>query len=325
MRGPGEPLPSRPALLQGSLTPRASQRPLPGGSKGEGFPSAARPARPSHRHRTTRASSRRPCARAGPDAAASSRHQPPLSPGRSSVSPAKAAPHALWPGPTPPHSPACSQPAAPAPLARDVQRTRSPIGQRVSHAALPLVETKGLDSSRRPLAPVKRRTDEMAAAAPAAGGAARGRGATSFQRKAAASSRLAAVAGTRPSVRHGQLLLSSGLPSLDCVLGWWGAEPGTRLHPPPPPPSSARRPSPLPGPACLLPSITRSYSRRLFLPPHSSRDWGEDGGGERGRGRAGSVSRLEPPRPVRRHGQVRPLWGPLAGERIAIYRSFKSV
>uniref|UniRef100_A0A8D0KXY9 Elongator complex protein 4 n=1 Tax=Strix occidentalis caurina TaxID=311401 RepID=A0A8D0KXY9_STROC len=57
------------------------------------------------------------------------------------------------------------------------------------------------------------------AAASAAGGAARGRGATSFQRKAAASSRLAAVAGTRPSVRHGQLLLSSGLPSLDCVLG----------------------------------------------------------------------------------------------------------
>ncbi|XP_074774219.1 elongator complex protein 4 isoform X1 [Athene noctua] len=57
------------------------------------------------------------------------------------------------------------------------------------------------------------------AATSAAGGAARGRGATSFQRKAAAGSRLAAVAGTRPSVRHGQLLLSSGLPSLDCVLG----------------------------------------------------------------------------------------------------------
>ncbi|KAM9014974.1 elongator complex protein 4 isoform 1-T1 [Ara ararauna] len=55
--------------------------------------------------------------------------------------------------------------------------------------------------------------------AAAAGGAARGRGATSFQRKAAAGSRLATVAGTRPSVRHGQLLLSSGLPSLDCVLG----------------------------------------------------------------------------------------------------------
>lgn len=77
------------------------------------------------------------------------------------------------------------------------------------------------------------------AAAPAAGGAARGRGATSFQRKAAAGSRLAAVAGTRPSVRHGQLLLSSGLPSLDCVLGWWGAGPGTRdpaaAGPPPPP------------------------------------------------------------------------------------------
>ncbi|KAM6274351.1 elongator complex protein 4 isoform 2-T2 [Porphyrio hochstetteri] len=56
------------------------------------------------------------------------------------------------------------------------------------------------------------------AAVPAAGGAARDRGATSFQRKAAACSRLAAVVGTRPSVRHGQLLLSSGLPSLDSVL-----------------------------------------------------------------------------------------------------------
>ncbi|XP_065492462.1 elongator complex protein 4 [Caloenas nicobarica] len=53
----------------------------------------------------------------------------------------------------------------------------------------------------------------------AAAPALRGCGATSFQRKAAAGSRLAAVAGTRPSVRHGQLLLSSGLPSLDCVLG----------------------------------------------------------------------------------------------------------
>ncbi|XP_074005519.1 elongator complex protein 4 [Numenius arquata] len=67
-----------------------------------------------------------------------------------------------------------------------------------------------------------------AAAAPAVGGAARGRGATSFQRKAAAGSRLAAVAGTRPSVRHGQLLLSSGLPSLDCVLGG-GVAVGTLL------------------------------------------------------------------------------------------------
>uniref|UniRef100_A0A8B9SC37 Elongator complex protein 4 n=1 Tax=Apteryx owenii TaxID=8824 RepID=A0A8B9SC37_APTOW len=55
---------------------------------------------------------------------------------------------------------------------------------------------------------------------PAAGGAARGHGAPSFQRKAAAGgSRLVAIAGTRPAVRHGQLLLSSGLPSLDSVLG----------------------------------------------------------------------------------------------------------
>ncbi|XP_077178071.1 elongator complex protein 4 [Paroedura picta] len=44
---------------------------------------------------------------------------------------------------------------------------------------------------------------------------------TSFQRKApgGGGSRLAVLPGTRPSVRHGQLLLSSGLPSLDHVLG----------------------------------------------------------------------------------------------------------
>lgn len=63
-------------------------------------------------------------------------------------------------------------------------------------------------------------------AALATGGATPSDGATSFQRKVPASSRLAAIAGTRPSVRHGQLLLSSGLPSLDCVLGWFRA--GTR-------------------------------------------------------------------------------------------------
>ncbi|XP_067388172.1 elongator complex protein 4 isoform X1 [Emydura macquarii macquarii] len=56
-------------------------------------------------------------------------------------------------------------------------------------------------------------------AALATGGATPSDGATSFQRKVPASSRLAAIPGTRPSVRHGQLLLSSGLPSLDCVLG----------------------------------------------------------------------------------------------------------
>ncbi|XP_050811100.1 elongator complex protein 4 isoform X4 [Gopherus flavomarginatus] len=56
-------------------------------------------------------------------------------------------------------------------------------------------------------------------AALATGGGMSSDGATSFQRKVPASSRLAAIAGTRPSVRHGQLLLSSGLPSLDCVLG----------------------------------------------------------------------------------------------------------
>ncbi|XP_068541138.1 elongator complex protein 4 isoform X2 [Anas acuta] len=52
-----------------------------------------------------------------------------------------------------------------------------------------------------------------------AGTAAAGGPATSFQRKAAGGSRLSALPGTRPSARHGQLLLSSGLPSLDAVLG----------------------------------------------------------------------------------------------------------
>uniref|UniRef100_A0A8D0GGN9 Elongator complex protein 4 n=1 Tax=Sphenodon punctatus TaxID=8508 RepID=A0A8D0GGN9_SPHPU len=56
-------------------------------------------------------------------------------------------------------------------------------------------------------------------AALATGGAVRSEGATSFQRKVQVSGRLAAIAGTKPSVRHGQLLISSGLPSLDCVLG----------------------------------------------------------------------------------------------------------
>lgn len=68
---------------------------------------------------------------------------------------------------------------------------------------------------------------EMAARGAGAGTAATGGPATSFQRKAAAGSRLAAVPGTRPSVRHGQLLLSSGLPSLDGVLGWWRAAPAS--------------------------------------------------------------------------------------------------
>ncbi|XP_061466530.1 elongator complex protein 4 isoform X1 [Rhineura floridana] len=44
---------------------------------------------------------------------------------------------------------------------------------------------------------------------------------TSFQRKGpdGGGARLAVLPGTRPSVRHGQLLLSSGVPSLDYVLG----------------------------------------------------------------------------------------------------------
>ncbi|KAF4803689.1 Elongator complex protein 4 [Turdus rufiventris] len=60
----------------------------------------------------------------------------------------------------------------------------------------------------------------------AAAGGARGR--TSFQRRPGAGSRPSALPGTRPSLRHGQLLLSSGLPSLDCVLGG-GVAVGTLL------------------------------------------------------------------------------------------------
>ncbi|CAI5763496.1 complex 4 isoform X1 [Podarcis lilfordi] len=49
------------------------------------------------------------------------------------------------------------------------------------------------------------------------------RATTSFQRKGpdggGGGGRLAVLPGTRPSVRHGQLLLSSGVPSLDYVLG----------------------------------------------------------------------------------------------------------
>ncbi|KAM6465431.1 elongator complex protein 4 isoform 1-T1 [Liasis olivaceus] len=49
----------------------------------------------------------------------------------------------------------------------------------------------------------------------------RERATTSFHRKVpdGGGGRLAVLPGTRPSVRHGQLLLSSGVPSLDCVLG----------------------------------------------------------------------------------------------------------
>ncbi|KAG8125849.1 hypothetical protein E2320_020952 [Naja naja] len=48
----------------------------------------------------------------------------------------------------------------------------------------------------------------------------RERATTSFQRKVpdGGGGRLAVLPGTRPSVRHGQLLISSGVPSLDSVL-----------------------------------------------------------------------------------------------------------
>uniref|UniRef100_A0A8D2M348 Uncharacterized protein n=1 Tax=Zonotrichia albicollis TaxID=44394 RepID=A0A8D2M348_ZONAL len=61
------------------------------------------------------------------------------------------------------------------------------------------------------------------------------RGRTSFQRRPGAGPRPPALPGTRPSVRHGQLLLSSGLPSLDCVLGWWERDWDPELRPRRPP------------------------------------------------------------------------------------------
>lgn len=59
---------------------------------------------------------------------------------------------------------------------------------------------------------------------------------TSFQRRgprAGASDsggpRLVSIAGTRPSVRNGQLLVSTGLPALDQLLGRFGTEMGSTL------------------------------------------------------------------------------------------------
>lgn len=54
---------------------------------------------------------------------------------------------------------------------------------------------------------------------------------TSFQRKGpraggtdSGGSRLVSIAGTRPSVRNGQLLVSTGLPALDQLLGRFRTE-----------------------------------------------------------------------------------------------------
>lgn len=54
---------------------------------------------------------------------------------------------------------------------------------------------------------------------------------TSFQRRSprssgtdSTSSRLVSIAGTRPSLRNGQLLVSTGLPALDQLLGRFGTE-----------------------------------------------------------------------------------------------------
>uniref|UniRef100_A0A671E9H7 Elongator acetyltransferase complex subunit 4 n=1 Tax=Rhinolophus ferrumequinum TaxID=59479 RepID=A0A671E9H7_RHIFE len=62
---------------------------------------------------------------------------------------------------------------------------------------------------------------------------------TSFQRRGprasssdSGGSRLVSIAGTRPSVRNGQLLVSTGLPALDQLLGssWFGLTYKTLYH-----------------------------------------------------------------------------------------------
>lgn len=62
-------------------------------------------------------------------------------------------------------------------------------------------------------------------------GAAACKNVTSFQRKGprasgtdSGCSRLVSIAGTRPSVRNGQLLVSTGLPALDQLLGRFRTE-----------------------------------------------------------------------------------------------------
>lgn len=64
-----------------------------------------------------------------------------------------------------------------------------------------------------------------------AAAAAASKNVTSFQRKGpraggtdSGGSRLVSIAGTRPSVRNGQLLVSTGLPALDQLLGRFRTE-----------------------------------------------------------------------------------------------------
>lgn len=93
----------------------------------------------------------------------------------------------------------------------------APANKRSSH----WLSMLALASTVSPPPPVNRAEIKMAALATGELTLSE-RAPTSFQRKTPGgrSSRLAVLPGTRPSVRHGQLLLSSGLPSLDDVLGW---------------------------------------------------------------------------------------------------------
>lgn len=111
----------------------------------------------------------------------------------------------------------------------------------------------------------------------AAGGA---RGCSSFQRRAGP--RLPALPGTRPSVRHGQLLLSSGLPSLDCVLGWWERDWDPVLPPLRPAPLPFARPC-LPFVSCHPAAAPAGFS---FLPTVPGLGGRTAGGRRTGRGRA---------------------------------------
>lgn len=145
------------------------------------------------------------------------------------------------------------------PPAGHVPTTRAPIGP-------PLPEPL---SHWRNEAPPSRRARLLPGPDMAAAGGARGR--TSFQRRPGAGPRPSALPGTRPSLRHGQLLLSSGLPSLDCVLGWWERDWD-------PVPCLRRPPLCRALPAFRLPS-PRGCSRRLFPPPRSPWGWGRAGRG----------------------------------------------
>lgn len=195
-------------------------------------------------------------------------------------------PAAIIPSTAPaPHSPPRSVPAA-GPPARTKPRCPQPQAQpRCPRAALTSPLTTGPSTTPR-LRTFQQRGLPLGGGSPsrsliggsrpgppgpdmaAAGGA---RGCTSFQRRPGAGPRPPALPGTRPALRRGQLLLSSGLPSLDCVLGWWEWDWDPVLRP--------RRP-----PLCRTQPVTPGCSRASPSSPRSrwsrgGREGRRDGGG----------------------------------------------